>query len=214
VDLVLGGRQTDRQGEREREQADPEHQREQEGHPGAAAHVWHGSVGHPHRGHSRVVHAGDRDAHDQRRDDRGADTADPGTGPQRGGPGHDRDQYRQQEQRHVVVLAVWHAHRRHAHVVHGGHAEADDDAPDQQRPPATVTEADDEQADAYDGDRDQHRPDGDRDVVEDLLPGNREAEHGDEVHRPDPRRPDAHRREAQPARPLKARVRPGPRHAA
>src|SRR6266487_4662350 len=70
--------------------------------------------------------------------------------------------------------------------------------------------ADDEQADAYHGDRDQHAEDRHGHVVMDDLPGDREPEHGDEMHDPDPGGPDRHRGQHQPARPGRACVGPGP----
>ena len=118
------------------------------------------------------------------------------------------------EQRRVVAHAVGHAHRLHAQVVHGGDADADDGAADEQRPPAAVPVADDEQPDAHHDDRDQHRHDRDGHVVEDRLTGDREAQHRDEVHGPDAPGADRDGGQDQPAGPGGPGVGPGPGDAA
>ena len=226
--LLLRRRDADRQREQERGQADHQQHRDQEGRGGGAGHRRH--AGHrPHRhgrhraaaylqrGHPRVVHASDRDAHDERRADRGGGAADPGADPQRRGTRDDRDHHRQHHERRVVGHGARHRHRRHAHVVHGGHSDADDHpAGHQPGPPVAalgVSEADDEQAGAHHRDGEQHRPDGLRYVVQDRLTGNAEAEHRDEVHGPDPDGADSHRGQAEPARPGHPRVGARQRHA-
>jgi magnesium transporter len=229
ADLLLRRRDADGQREQERGQADHQQHRDEEGRGRGAGH--HRRAGHrPHRDgrhraavylqrrHARVVHAGDRDAHDERRADGGGEAADPGADPQRRGARDDRDEHRQHHERHVVGHGARHRHRRHAHVVHGGHPDADDHPAGQQPRPRVavpdVTEADDEQPGAHHRDGEQHRRDGQRHVVQDRLTRNGEAEHRDEVHGPDPDSADGHRGQAEPARPGHPGVGPRQRHAA
>jgi magnesium transporter len=224
ADLFLRRRDADRQREQEGGQADHQQHRDQEGRgrgAGYRRHAGHRPHGHrrhraaayPQCRHAGVVHAGDRDAHDQRRADGGGRAADPGADPQRRGTRDDRDQHRRHHERRVVGHGARHRHRRHAQVVHGGHPDADDHPAGQQPGPRAAaqeaTEADDEQPGAHHRDGEQHRPGGRRHAVADRFTGDAEAEHRDEVHRPDPDGADGHRGQAEPARPGRPGV--GPR---
>jgi magnesium transporter len=230
ADLVLRRRHAERQRQQEGGQGDHEQHRDQEGRGRGAGDGRDagclGDVRGRHRpavdvqrGHAGVVHAGDRDAHDERRADGGPHAAHPGADPQRRGARHDRDHHRERDEGQAVGHRARHGHRRHAQVVHGRHPDADDHAAGQQPwprpgPRVDVGVADDEQANAHHRDREQHGPDGYRHVVEDRLPGDREAEHRDEVHGPDPDRADRHGGQAQPARLGEALVGPRQDHAA
>jgi magnesium transporter len=147
ADLVLGRRQADRQRQEERGQADREQQRDHEGRGRRArdgrdaghfrdGRRRHGTPADADRGHAGVVHAADRDAHDERGADGCPDTADPGSDPQRHGARYDRDHHRQQHEVTVVRHGARHRHRGHAHVVHGRHARADDHPAGQEPRPA------------------------------------------------------------------------------
>jgi hypothetical protein len=83
--------------------------------------------------------------------------------------------------------------------VHARHAEPGDEAGQQQRAVPVAGEPDDQQAEAHDADRDEHGQDRDRHVVVDGLARDREPEHGDEVHGPDPGDADRHPGKQQPA---------------
>src|SRR6266478_3083728 len=104
------------------------------------------------------------------------------------------------DQRYTEVVPddTLHAHRGHPDVVHGRDADADDHAADQHGHQPAAAVADDEQTDSDDDDRDQQADQGRRNVVHNLLPGDREAEHGDEVHDADAGCPDGHGRDQQP----------------
>jgi magnesium transporter len=173
ADLVLRRRHAEGQRQQERGQGDHHQHRDQEGRgrsPGDArddagrsgdAHGRHRPGVDVQRGHPGVVHAADRDAHDERRGDGGPHGADPGADPQRRGTRDDRDHHREHDERRAVGHRVRHGHRRHAQVVHARHADADDHAARQQprpRPHARIggTVADDEQASAHHSDGEQH----------------------------------------------------------
>jgi magnesium transporter len=139
-DLLLARRHADRERQQERGQADHEEQRDEErpgrgaghtGGPGQARDAARGRRRHARyvqRRHARVMHPGDRDAHDNRRHEGRLDGADPGTDPQGRGARHDGDQHGQRHQGKGVGDRHRHGHRRHAQVVHGGDADADDHA--------------------------------------------------------------------------------------
>ena len=104
ADLVLARRHADRQRQQERGQADHEQQRDQEGRGRGTGHARapgcllrgngrHRAAFDVQRRHARVVHPGDRDAHDQRRAQGCGHAADPGTDPQCRGSRRDRDQH-------------------------------------------------------------------------------------------------------------------------
>lgn len=145
------------------------------------------------------MHAADSDAHDHGGDERVPDAAQPERGPQRGGGCNDGDQHRHAEQPGVVSDSARHPHRGHAHVVHARHAEPGDQAGQHQGAVPGTPEPDDEQPGAHDADRDEHAQDRDQHVVMDGLAGDREPEHGDEVHHPDPGDPDRYPGKQQPA---------------
>ena len=143
------------------------------------------------RGHRRVVHGGDGEAHDQRADavpDRAEaaeiELADDLAHLQRQHGEQDGDDDRGGEQRRVVAHQGVELHRHHAGVVHGADACAHQRAADQQAAGGDDRPGDDVQghARAQDGGHDGQRGDpgivGDRDR-QDV------GQHADEVHRPD-----------------------------
>ena len=147
ADLVLARRQADRERQQEGGQADHQQQRDQEGGGGGAGHA--GRRGHPvdrrgrhraavhlQRRHAGVVHPGDRDAHDQRR-------ADGRPMPVTQVPIHSATvpatiaiTTDSATSGSVVGHGAGHVHRRHAQVVHAGHADAEDHAAGQPAGPA------------------------------------------------------------------------------
>lgn len=74
---------------------------------------------------------------------------------------------------------------RHPEVVHARDAEAGGESTDDQRPAAVPAVPDGEHTGPDDQHGHQETEDGQRDVVVDLGAGDVEAEHRDEVHRPD-----------------------------
>src|SRR5208282_3754728 len=126
---------------------------------------------------------------------------------------HDRDQHRQHDHGHVVPDCTLNVHRGHPDVVHDRDADADDHAAGQHRPQSAAAVADDEQAHSDHDDRNQQADQGDRYVVQDLLTGDREADHGDEVHEPDAGGPDGHGRDQQPGGARPAGIGAGSREA-
>jgi hypothetical protein len=217
ADLGVGRGQRDGGRHDEGQDADPEDERQQEvrGSGTVHQHSGSGSLGeYVHGRHARVVHAADGHAHDQRGAEGRPDAAQPQGEPQSHRRRHDRDDHREQEQDRAIGHPGGHLHGRHTAVVHAGHPDAGDRAGEHKPTEAVAAEAHDEQPAAHHGYRDQHAQDGDQHVIADDLAGNRKAEHGDEVHDPDPRGADRYRREHQPSRPGTARVGAGPRGAA
>lgn len=97
----------------------------------------------------------------------------------------DRDQHREGDREPVVVNRSVKAERRHAQVVHGGHAETGDDTRGRERGGRRAQAADREDADADHQDRHRQTEQGQGRVVVDRGLLDVEADHGDEVHRPD-----------------------------
>ena len=157
------------------------------------------------------MHAVDRHARDQGRDERGPDAVEPQCHPQRRRPGDHRDDHGGGDETVVVGQRGIHPHGAHAEVVHAGHAEPEDRAAEHQRAVArAAAEPDDEHPDPHHGHGDHHGQDGEGHVVADGLAGDGEPEHGDEVHHPDPGGPDGQGRQGQPAGPGRALVGPRP----
>ena len=208
----LGGRRRHRDhgGEDEPDAAQAQDERQQERARAGGGRRAHGQAGdglHPQRRHAGVVHAADRHAHDQGRDQRGPQGVEPQRGPQRRDAGHHRDEQGSDDERRVVAQPDRHPDGRHAEIVHAGHADPEDQAAGQQRPGSALAEADDERPDPDHEHRDQHGHDGEDHVVADGLARDGEPEHGDEVHHPDPRGGDGQGARGQPAGPGRALVR-------
>ncbi len=153
--------------------------------------------------HTGVMHAADRDTHHQRRAETLAHhmafviVAERTRHPQRGGRRANRDRERAGEPGRVIVDGRVHLHRSHAGVVHAGDAEAHQHAAGHQpgrREPCMGCR---DQCQIRRADPEPERTSGRREVVAERN-RQREGEHRDEVHRPDP---DTERRgAAQPPR--------------
>ncbi len=152
----------------------------------AAAHVF-GALRHRHeagRRHRRVVHAAYRHAHHQR----GAEQLHPAAQvegePERGDRGDDGDHDRQGDDGGIVDDLRRHQHRRHAGVVHAGHAQAHEHAGEREFAPGKHAAARDCETQRAGRNADQRREHGQRQIIGDRnfhLAG----QHCDEMHRPD-----------------------------
>lgn len=136
-------------------------------------------------GHPDVVHAGDREAHDEARAHAPQEPFGLSGGPQGGTGGGHGDDDRGGDGDGVVLDPSVQTHSGHAEVVHGGHAETGDGAPGEQGRPGGPPVADDEDAYAHHDDGDGETGEGHHAVVVDRRALDGEAHHRDEVHRPD-----------------------------
>jgi hypothetical protein len=146
-------------------------------------------------GHPRVVHARNREAHD----DPGSHTAQAAKaaliGTQAEGKpecderGTDGDRYRERDESIIVAERGRHAHRRHADVVHAGDGGSHGQAADDEGDPAHAITAGDGKREGRSADGDGDREEKQRDIVRHRNAGairvQSEGEHADEVHAPD-----------------------------
>jgi hypothetical protein len=120
----------------------------------------------------------------------------------RGGSHGDQDRNRDPER--VVIDMRAHPHSRHAGVVHGDDAEADEASAEEEDFRCRLFATDGVKPDAGDENGDDERQGRQRDVVAHVHPRHAEGEHRHEVHRPDaPAHRDRGRREPRVAGPAR-----------
>ena len=141
--------------------------------------------GEDRRLHRRIVHSryGEphRDGCDKLLDKARVLKGEP-KGDRRGSHG---DQDRNRDPERVVIDMRAHPHRRHAGVVHGDDAEADEAAAEEEDFRCRLFATDGVKPDAGDENGDDERQGRQRDVVAHVHPRHAEGEHRHEVHRPD-----------------------------
>ncbi|CAM5686173.1 hypothetical protein SGLAM104S_02952 [Streptomyces glaucescens] len=149
-------------------------------------------------GHPGVVHATDREAHDEARADAPQEPSDLAGRREGGGGGGHRYDDRGGDGEGVVLQLSVQAHSGHAQVVHRRDAQTGDGAAGEQGGPGGAPVADDEDPDAHHDDGDGQAGEGRRSVVVDRRLLDSEPHHRDEVHGPDAGA-DGRRAEREPA---------------
>jgi hypothetical protein len=153
---------------------------------GYPARPGHSRVGNKcRRCHSGIVHPGDRGSHDDAGQELlpGQDGRD--RRPQGGDGRPDRDENGQGDQDAVVADVGWHAHGRHAGVVHRDNADAHENTAKDALGRGHFAGADHEKAESGDPDGDAERKKRQTQIITDRHRHD-EGEHADEVHRPNP----------------------------
>ena len=132
--------------------------------------------------HRGVVHAGDRKAHHQSREQPLSRVGVAKGEPERHDRGADRDQDREHNPSGIVLDEGRHSHRGHAGIVHAGDTKSHREAGCEERLWAS---SDNGKGGSGDDNRNDQRKESQEWIVRDLDSGQAEGQHADEMHGPD-----------------------------